>query len=304
MTRAFAFERLHESGDCDPVAHRHAAYFTHRLARLDASPAGPADVREILGELAANVRSALERSFGPTGDADVATALAARRALFVELSLFAEGESWMRLALPLLTESPEHLRRAVAVLGVLAAALMFSAGSGPEGRESFERAIRIAEQLGDHAAALRLNGLFNVFLERTGDIEGVHATARRSLEIAKALGDPSALRVARWTSGLSAILARDRRPEADYLKALLLLAEPGGKSVAYASATIIVCEPLWSRRLACGLGFPDRAAEAALTTLEAAQAVRQPVPICVAYLNAIYISLLNGDLDRALMRVR
>ena len=94
-TRAYALEKLEEHGEFDAISLRHAEYVTQQLESqremLSALPRAER-VAAYSGQLS-NVRSALEWSFGPHGNDEIATRLAvASTQLFMELSLLIEWQ--------------------------------------------------------------------------------------------------------------------------------------------------------------------------------------------------------------------
>src|SRR6202020_2386340 len=113
-TRTYALEKLEEHGELDPVSLRHAEYAIRQLESqkemLSALPT--ADRVAAYSRQLSNVRSALEWSFGPNGDDEIATKLAAASTqLFLELSLLIECRVWAELAIARLGEQHKNSRR-------------------------------------------------------------------------------------------------------------------------------------------------------------------------------------------------
>src|SRR6202795_853354 len=101
-TRAYALEKLEEHGEFDPISLRHAEYVTQQLESqkemLSALPR--AERVAAYSRQLSNVRSALEWSFGPHGNDEIATGLAAASTqLFVELALLIEWQAWAEQAI-------------------------------------------------------------------------------------------------------------------------------------------------------------------------------------------------------------
>ena len=109
-----------------------------------------------------NIRAALEWSFGPHGDDEIATRLAAASTqLFLELSLLIECQIWAERAIARLGDQHKNSRREMEIYASLSLALMHSEGSSERVREAFSRALDIAAVQGDLAYELRLlSGLF------------------------------------------------------------------------------------------------------------------------------------------------
>ena len=93
ITRAYALERLAESGEREAVAHHHAEYYRNLFERAEGEAAArPAD--EWLADYAReidNLRAALDWACSPGGDGSIGVALtAAAFPLWMRLSLLEE----------------------------------------------------------------------------------------------------------------------------------------------------------------------------------------------------------------------
>jgi predicted ATPase/DNA-binding winged helix-turn-helix (wHTH) protein len=101
-TRAYALEKLEEHAEVDVVFRRHAEYVagyleSQRAVLLALLKAESASAHS--GQLG-NIRVAFEWSFGPNGDDEIATRLAAASTqLFLELSLLTECRVWAERSL-------------------------------------------------------------------------------------------------------------------------------------------------------------------------------------------------------------
>jgi predicted ATPase/DNA-binding winged helix-turn-helix (wHTH) protein len=224
-TRAYALEKLEEHAEVELVFRRHAEYATgylesQRAALLalakaeggaaDPRPSGnirpapegsfgPRGNNQIATGLAAasaqssqlgNVRAALEWSFGPNGDNEIATRLAAASTQrFLELSLLIECRVWAERAIARLGDQHKNSRREMEIHTSLSLALMHSEGSSERVREAFSRALDVAVVQGDVVYELRLlSGLFLYYRWNT-DINAALDIASRSKEAALKTGD-------------------------------------------------------------------------------------------------------------------
>jgi predicted ATPase/DNA-binding winged helix-turn-helix (wHTH) protein len=136
-TRVYALEKLEEHGEFDPISLRHAEYVIQQLESqkemLSALPRAER-VAAYSWQLS-NVRSALEWSFGPRGDDEIATRLAAASTqLFMELSLLIEWQGWAEKAIARLGDQHKNCRREIEV----------SEGSNPHVRSSFSSSRALA----------------------------------------------------------------------------------------------------------------------------------------------------------------
>ena len=101
-TRAYALEKLEEHDEFDPISLRHAEYVIQQLESqremLSALPR--VETIAAYSRQLSNVRSALEWSFGPNGNDEIATRLAVSSTrLFLDLALLTEWRPWADRAL-------------------------------------------------------------------------------------------------------------------------------------------------------------------------------------------------------------
>jgi predicted ATPase/DNA-binding winged helix-turn-helix (wHTH) protein len=109
-TRAYALGKLAEHAEVDAVFRRHAEYVAaHIESKREALSGLPlADRAAVLSSELGNVRAALEWSFGPNGDDEIATRLAvASTRLFMELAILIEWRPWAERALARLEDQHE-----------------------------------------------------------------------------------------------------------------------------------------------------------------------------------------------------
>jgi predicted ATPase/DNA-binding winged helix-turn-helix (wHTH) protein len=100
-TRVYALGKLEENAEVDLISLRHAQYVAEQLEseRTTILALPKAERFTIYSGQLSNVRAALEWSFGPHGDDEVATRLAAASMpLFMELSLLIEYQGWVERA--------------------------------------------------------------------------------------------------------------------------------------------------------------------------------------------------------------
>jgi predicted ATPase len=140
-TRAYALEKLAESGEFEQVARRHAIYYWELFERAEteletmSAPAWLAEYAHQIGE----VRAALDWAFSSTGGAEVGVALTvAAVPLWVKLSLMEECRGRVERALSSPAESRD-LRRDMQLYAALGAALFLTKGSCPETLNCLEK---------------------------------------------------------------------------------------------------------------------------------------------------------------------
>jgi predicted ATPase len=161
-TRAYAIEKLEESGERERIARRHAEYYRRLFARAEAeAPVRPtSEWLADYGQDVDNLRVALDWAFSPGGEASTGVALtAAAVPLWIRLSLLEECRGRVHQALRALgtasTEDPRDEMRWYAALGA-------TTPSVPEIGPVFTKVLDIAESLGDCEYQLRaLRGLYS-----------------------------------------------------------------------------------------------------------------------------------------------
>jgi predicted ATPase/DNA-binding winged helix-turn-helix (wHTH) protein len=158
-TRAYALEKLVQSGEFDVVARRHAERYRDIFAGAEAeAETRPAD--EWLAEHGPridNVRAALDWAFSSVGDASIGVALtAAAVPLWMHLSLMEECRGRVERALAAIDAGTgRDAHREMRLHAALAQALMYSRGAVPEIGAIEAKALEIAESLDDVEYQLR-----------------------------------------------------------------------------------------------------------------------------------------------------
>jgi predicted ATPase/DNA-binding winged helix-turn-helix (wHTH) protein len=209
-TRAYALGKLEERAEVDLISARHAEYVAEQLEseRTTFLALPKAERFTIYTGQLGNVRAALEWSFGPHGDGDVATRLAAASMpLFMELSLLIECQGWAERAIARLGDQHKNSRREMEIYASLSLALMHTEGSSERVREAFSRALDVAAIQGDSAYELRLlSGLF-MYHRWNIDINAALDIASRSKEVALKTLDPDDMALAESMLGAAHHLA-------------------------------------------------------------------------------------------------
>ncbi|UPJ84771.1 winged helix-turn-helix domain-containing protein (plasmid) [Bradyrhizobium sp. 183] len=191
-TRAYALAKLEEHAEVDMVFGRHAEYLAGHLEALREALSGLPGAERVAAysDQLSNVRAALEWSFGPHGDAETATRLAAASTqVFLELSLLIECQAWAERAMVSLGNPHRDSRRAMEISASIPLAMMHTEGNDQRVRTAFVNALEIAIEQGDLRYELRiLSGLF-MYSHWTMDIRGATDIAIRSRKLALRTGD-------------------------------------------------------------------------------------------------------------------
>jgi predicted ATPase/DNA-binding winged helix-turn-helix (wHTH) protein len=166
-TRLYAFEKLKDSGELQPVARRHAecyrAFFGPAEAELETRPRS--EWLEVYAPQINNLRAALDWAFGVGGDPAIGVALAvAAVPLWVQLSLIGECRSRVERALAALDgDAAEGLRSRMKLSAALGWSLMYGVGAARETGAAWTTTLQLARQLGDTGYQLR--GLWGLWID-------------------------------------------------------------------------------------------------------------------------------------------
>jgi predicted ATPase/class 3 adenylate cyclase len=203
-TRAYALERLADSGESERIALAHARYvlgLAQNAARTSLATSPRAWQLAFEGELD-NVRAALEWTLVARNDIVLgATIVQSLDFAFESLALYFEGLAWGERALAALPEGAYP--KIEGALALLVSKFHSYIGSPPGCVSAAERSVRIARELQRktqlaYSLALLAFGLYYLDRREEGD---VHAT--ESLALARDIGEPSlvawSLCVKSWT---------------------------------------------------------------------------------------------------------
>lgn len=144
-TRAYALAKLEEHEEVEMVFGRHAEYLAgHLETQKDTLSALPGAVRvAAYSDQLSSVRAALEWSFGPQGNAETATRLAAASMqMFLELSLLIERQAWAEHARASLGHPHRGSRQAMELSASIPLALMHTEGN-QRVRTAFANALEL-----------------------------------------------------------------------------------------------------------------------------------------------------------------
>jgi predicted ATPase/DNA-binding winged helix-turn-helix (wHTH) protein len=301
-TRAYALEKLAESGEFDQVARRHANYYRDLFdgaeVELETLPA-PAWLARY-GHQIGQVRAALDWAFSPTGAAEVGVALTvAAVPLWVHLSLTEECRGRVERALSGPAESRDA-RRNMQLYAALGAALFLTRGSCPEMVAAFKSAFEIAESLDD--TDYRLRALWGSFMENITNFRyrAALAVAEKFCAHAAKSADPANALIGDRLVGVALLALGDLEGARRHIERML------GRYVARTSHIIRFqfdqqllaysyrCRILWLQ------GFADQALRSVESHLVAARASDHPYSLFSGLLQtACPIALLVGNLTLA-----
>lgn len=305
-TRAYALQKLIDSGELEQVSRRHAEQCRYSVemvgGELQHQPAGEWMVS--YGELIDDVRSALIWAFSPTGDADLGVALTvASIPLWTLLSLNEECRTNVEAAL----SCPESIgsqgiQDKLRLLTALGGALWYTRGSVPELTSAWQYALVTAEDTGNIEYQLRsLLGLWADKINR-GENRASLAVAERFERIAVNSDDSADSLVADRMIGYSLYLLGEPASARTRIERVL----DGYVALGNRShivrfqfdqrilARVPLANILWLQ------GFPDQAMRITETNIEEAIEIDHALSLNYALAkSACPLALLVGDLEKA-----
>jgi predicted ATPase/DNA-binding winged helix-turn-helix (wHTH) protein len=301
-TRAYALNKLAESGEIDALGRRHATYFRDLLEAASNSSVGN-DAASAYAPEIDNIRAALIWALAPEGDRSIAVSLAVASApIWLEMSLLTECHSWMGKALDLLDDADRGTRREMVLQAELGLSLMHTGVMSSRARVALMRASELAESVQDVDYQLRaLDGL-TTFCHRLEESQGALVLARRSVAIAKSITDPVAHSTADCMLNISLFFL------GDYAQALTYAQRANRRITLGIQRADIkpsgVDHSTWIRCIAAHIlwlqGLLDQSAQTNRDLLADAEAADHIVSLCYALIwCGCPISLRLGDLETA-----
>ena len=300
--RAYAIEKLNESGETTEIGRRHANYYYNILAETPDDTA--ADKFTGCAREIDNIRAALTWAFSPEGDISAGVRLAAAATpVWLGLSLLAECLSWARKALDVLGPQDNETSREMVLQCAFGYSLMFTEGLSNTARAALQRASELAEFLQDVDYQLRaLAGLASC-CHRLEDFRGALDLGRRAETIANRSGDPAALATADWILGTSLFFLGEYREASTYAqRTCQRTSEPAVRRAhlarlgrdSFVSASCTLAQAQWAQ------GLLDQSARLARDLLVETQRRDHPLSLCLALTwCGCQIPLWLGDLETA-----
>jgi non-specific serine/threonine protein kinase len=299
-TRAYALERLAESGEGEQAARYHAEFFRDLFA-----PAGPGSQPRLAIESMAreidNVRAALDWSFSPAGDSAIGVALASVMApAFFAMSLLPECHRWSERAILALDDAARGGAVEMQLQGALGMSIMFTRGSSEAARLALTRGLAVAEERGDAENQLRLLSRLHMFYTRIGDFNTALQYARRAAAVVGVIEDPAAIALAHTVLGMALRHAGDLSGTRAELEAALRHGPIsqwvntfylGYDQYNLASITLAICLQYQ--------GYPDQAQKRVYQTVKDAASIDHPVTLAIVLSWAARVLLWVGDLANA-----
>ena len=310
-TRAYAIEKLEESGEREPHTRRHAEYcrdvFERAKLEWESRPSAKwlADYAWRIDD----VRAALDWAFSPGGDASIGVALtAAAVPLWMHLSLLDECRSRVEQALAALSTGEfDDPRREMRLLTALSATIIWTRSVAPGLGKALARTLEIAESLDDTEYQLR--SLRSLWFFRTYSDQHRLAleAAERFASLAATRHDPNDQLVSERLMGASQHFLGDHLSARRRFERLLANYLPSDRRSDLdrfqfdnlAGARGHLARILWL------LGYADQAMRAVESSIDRARATNHALNLCFALTYfGCPVALLVGDLAVAELYVR
>jgi predicted ATPase/DNA-binding winged helix-turn-helix (wHTH) protein len=299
--RAYAMDRLAESGALAEAARRHAAYFLKALGTIDDERRSqPADAYlAAFRRRADEVHVALEWAFSATGDSAIGLALTlAGVPLWFALSQMATARGRVEQALPHAEAGSDVEMRLRIASGQT---LWYSTPESDALEAAFARALEIAERIG--ATKAQIQALWGLWAARRshGDYPAALEIAGLYAEAAANAGDAGAIHLGDRILGLThhfmghQVIAREFAERSLRQPHLLDLASGIGFQVETPAAMgSLLARILWLT------GFPEQARAAANEAVAAAAKSGHSFSLCYAVsLAGLPVALWMGDMGEA-----
>src|SRR5216683_2580273 len=301
-TRAYALEKLGDSGELEAIARHHAEYcrdlFERAEAEWEARPA--AEWLAEYGRQIDNLRAALDWAFSPGGDASIGVALtAAAVPLWLQLSAVEESRRRVEQAIAGRSSgAASDSRRDMQLQAARGAALLFTKGPMRETEAAWAKALELAEGLGDTEYQLR--ALWGLWVHRmnSGEFGIALALAQQFHRLAARRTDPADLPIADRMIGVSLHYRGDQTAARHHIDRMLtryVAPVQRSSSIRFLfDQKVVACVAL--ARILWLQGFPDQAWRIAQRTVDDARALDNPVTLCFALAEAgCPVALFTGD---------
>jgi predicted ATPase/DNA-binding winged helix-turn-helix (wHTH) protein len=304
--RAYALERLVESGEAEQAARRHAEFFRDLYASIAPGSKLQPSIEDLVRHIREidNVRAALDWSFSSSGDSLIGAVLTAEYAPFwLHLSLVVECRERIERALdgldPDVSQNATLRMRLHAALGL---PLILTMGPVEKTRIVVTKALEVAESLDDVLTQLYALRTMWVLHFNTGEFRALQLTAERFSRVAKRIGDPVVDRVADRFMGNVLQIGGNPREAQTYLERVLH--DDVAPSEQRHTTWVHHDQPVQTRAMLARVlwlqGLVSQAAVQARMSTETGQAGDNKFALCWALCLAVCpITLMTGDLVAA-----
>jgi predicted ATPase/DNA-binding winged helix-turn-helix (wHTH) protein len=300
-TRAYAWQKLTESGEDLKILRRHCEHMIHALERFGATiraPPSPESIDFFVLNLS-NLRAALEWSFSDQGNRGLGAKLAgASASLFFQASLLPECAAWTERAIGALDALSKGTDLELELLACFASSLMSTRGNAPASHTALVRALDIAERLETAPMQLYLLRALYCWQNRSGDFHGLKELTSRIETVTTAIPNPFDDAVAHGFHAFTCFFTGHNREVHRHARIALAapvhLSKPNQPSFGQLRwVRSILARNLWA------LGYPERAMATTEEAAREADDLNHPHPHCYILMSCVVVPLETGDWQRA-----
>jgi predicted ATPase/DNA-binding winged helix-turn-helix (wHTH) protein len=302
-TRAYAREKLTESGELGQVARAHAEHYRDVFERAQVEWETRPTVEWVAdyGRGIDDLRAALDWAFSPRGDTSIGVALTvASVPVWLQWSLMEECRGQVERALSCLRSgSNRDASPELQLYAALGASLMYTKGPVPETAAAWTTSLEIAQTLDDTEYQLRaLWGLFPYRI-RSGEYRAALALAQTFCSIAANSADPADRLIGDGMTGIALHHLGDQTGARRHIERQVsryIAPDRRSHTVRFlfdqrVTGRVFLARILWIQ------GFPDQAMRISRGILEDTRAIDHTVSLCYALcVAACSVPLFVGDL--------
>jgi predicted ATPase/DNA-binding winged helix-turn-helix (wHTH) protein len=301
-TRAYAWQRLTESGEDLKLLRRHCEHMIHVLERFGATIwALPSpECIDFFVLTLSNVRAALEWSFSDQGDRGLGTKLAGASAcLFFQAGILPECAAWTERAIGALDTLSKGTHLELELLACFASAVMVTSGNVPTVHTALVRALDTAERLETAPMQLYLLRALYIWQNRSGDFHGLRELTSRIEAITKQIADPLVDAIAHGFFAVTCYFTGDNHEVLRHARIALAAAQVhSSKLNAVSFGTLHWIRSILARNLWV-LGYPEQAMATTEKAVQEAGDLNHPHPLCYVLMSCAVVPLETGDWQRA-----
>jgi predicted ATPase/DNA-binding winged helix-turn-helix (wHTH) protein len=301
-TRAYAWQKLTESGEDLKILRRHCEHTIHTLERFGATIwalPSPESIHFFLLNLS-NLRAALDWSFSDQGDTRLGAQLtSASASLFFQVGVLPECVAWTERALGALDTLSKGTQLELELLACFASSLMVTRGNVPATHTALVRGLELAERLKVAPMQLYLLQALYTWQIRSGDLHGLRELTSRIETVAKQIADPLANAIAHGSFAVTCYFTGDNHEVRRHAR-IALAAPPVHLSKLNLTSfgqmhgmRSILARNLWA------LGYPEQAMAATEEAVQEAANLNHPQPLCYILMSCVLVPLETGDWQRA-----
>ncbi len=297
-TRAYAMQKLIESGEIQDLARRHAEHYCDLLRQIAADWEEHRAWQEEYGRRIDDVRAALKWAYSSDGDTLVGLALTfAAIPFWLELSLLDEGREGIERALDGLLAQPAYDERDELKLRIaLGHTMWHSVHPMAENYGQYAKALALAEKLGDRDAEGQALYHLSVHSLYVGDVRGMLAYAERCHALVPVSAAPVVQVMGTGMIGIALHHLGEHARARDHMESILSRDYTAQRTFLTFSAALrlSLCGLLWV------MGFPDQAMGCVGLASDETGQMNNPMLRCNQLVHAISpTALYAGDLAAA-----